>query len=136
MVELRTQPAYVPAEGAEGVMLAAGGGTGGYVLYIKDNKFTYYYDFFGYNQYKIESSELPTGKVQVQMDFAYDGGGPGKGGTATLYVNGRKAGEGVSRRRFRHASVWTTWTSGWIRTLRSPAASTRRPTSSPAASAV
>ena len=28
------------------------------------------------------------------MDFKYDGGGPGKGGTATLFVNGRAAGEG------------------------------------------
>ena len=28
------------------------------------------------------------------MDFKYDGGGPGKRGTATLFVNGQKAGEG------------------------------------------
>jgi arylsulfatase len=28
------------------------------------------------------------------MDFKYDGGGPGKGGTATLFINGKQAGEG------------------------------------------
>ena len=28
------------------------------------------------------------------MEFAYDGGGLGKGGTVTLYVDGEKAGEG------------------------------------------
>ena len=28
------------------------------------------------------------------MEFAYDGGGPAKGGTVTLYVDGDKAGEG------------------------------------------
>ena len=28
------------------------------------------------------------------MDFKYDGGGPGKGGTATLSVNGKQVGEG------------------------------------------
>ena len=28
------------------------------------------------------------------MEFAYDGGGLGKGGTATLYVDGEKVGEG------------------------------------------
>jgi arylsulfatase len=28
------------------------------------------------------------------MDFKYDGGGLGKGGTATLFVNGKKAGQG------------------------------------------
>ena len=84
----------IPEKGAEGVLLAMGGGTGGYVLYIKDNRFTYYYDFFGYNDYKIESTALPTGNVTLKMDFKYDGGGPGKGGTVTLYVNGKKAGEG------------------------------------------
>jgi hypothetical protein len=28
------------------------------------------------------------------MEFAYDGGGLGKGGTATLYIDGDEAGEG------------------------------------------
>ena len=28
------------------------------------------------------------------MEFTYDGGGLGKGGTATLYVGGKKVGEG------------------------------------------
>jgi arylsulfatase A-like enzyme len=89
-----TAEVEIPKNGAEGVVLAMGGGTAGYVLYVKDNKFTYYYDFFGYNDYKIESTALPTGKVQLKMDFKYDGGGPGKGGTVTLSVNGKKAGEG------------------------------------------
>jgi hypothetical protein len=89
-----TAEVEIPKKGAEGVLVAMGGGTGGYVLYIKDNKFTYYYDFFGYNDYKIESTALPTGKVNLKMDFKYDGGGPGKGGTVTLSVNGKKAGAG------------------------------------------
>jgi arylsulfatase len=28
------------------------------------------------------------------MEFAYDGGGPAKGGTVTLYIDGGKTGEG------------------------------------------
>ena len=28
------------------------------------------------------------------MEFAYDGGGLGKGGTVTFYIDGKKAGEG------------------------------------------
>jgi len=28
------------------------------------------------------------------MDFAYDGGGAGKGGTVTLFVDGKKVGQG------------------------------------------
>ncbi|MEK6233481.1 MAG: arylsulfatase [Planctomycetales bacterium] len=89
-----TAEIVIPEKGAEGVLLAMGGGTGGYVLYVKDNKFTYYYDFFGYNDYQVDSTALPTGKVTLRMDFKYDGGGPGKGGTVTLSVNGKKAGEG------------------------------------------
>jgi hypothetical protein len=30
----------------------------------------------------------------VKFDFTYDGGGPGKGGLGTLFVNGEKVGEG------------------------------------------
>ena len=29
----------------------------------------------------------------VRFDFAYDGGGEGKGGTGTLLINGKKLGE-------------------------------------------
>ena len=89
-----TAEVVIPEKGAEGVVLAMGGGTGGYVLYLKDNKLTYHYDFFGYENYTVKSTELPTGKVQLRMDFKYDGGGPGKGGTVTLSVNGKKAGTG------------------------------------------
>ncbi len=34
--------------------------------------------------------ELPAGKHQVRMEFAYDGGGLGKGGTVTLYLDGER----------------------------------------------
>ena len=33
--------------------------------------------------------------AEVKLEFAYDGGkGPGKGGVATIYVNGEKVAEG------------------------------------------
>ena len=41
-----------------------------------------------------EHDEDPAGEHQVRMEFAYDGGGLAKGGTVTLYVDGKKAGEG------------------------------------------
>ena len=37
---------------------------------------------------------LPAGPVTVILDFAYDGGGVGKGGRATLSVNGKPVAEG------------------------------------------
>jgi hypothetical protein len=44
---------------------------------------------------RIAATEaLPAGEHQVRMEFAYAGGGLGKGGQVTLYVDGKKVGEG------------------------------------------
>src|ERR1035438_705503 len=37
---------------------------------------------------------IPAGQHQIRMEFAYDGGGLGKGGNVTLHYDGEKAGEG------------------------------------------
>ncbi len=85
----------IPEDGAEGVILAMGGTTGGYSLYVKDGKLNYHYNWFDLDRTTITSSTpLPKGKVKVRFDFNYDGGGAGKGGTGTLYVNNRKVAQG------------------------------------------
>jgi arylsulfatase len=90
-----TADVVIPKKGAEGVLLAMGGGTAGYVLYIKDKRLVYDYDWFTYNNYSVKSKKkVPAGEVELKMDFKYDGGGAGKGGTVTLYINGKKAGQG------------------------------------------
>jgi arylsulfatase len=38
---------------------------------------------------------LPPGEHQVRMEFAYAGGGLGRGGQVTLYIDGKKVGEGA-----------------------------------------
>ena len=44
--------------------------------------------------YTVKSPKaLGKGEAEVKLDFAYDGDGPGKGGTASLYVNGAKVAE-------------------------------------------
>jgi arylsulfatase len=44
---------------------------------------------------RIGASEpLAPGKHAIAFDFAYDGGGPGKGGQGTLAVDGKKVAEG------------------------------------------
>ncbi len=49
----------------------------------------------GVNHYYVEAdSALPAGDHQVRMEFAYAGGGLGKGGQVSLYVDGKKVGEG------------------------------------------
>ena len=62
---------------------------------MKDGKPAYVYNFLGLSRYTIASpTALPAGKATVVLDFAYDGGGAGKGGSATLYVNGKPVAEG------------------------------------------
>jgi Arylsulfatase A and related enzymes len=85
----------VPDGGAEGVIIAQGGNIGGWALYAKDGRLTYCYNFLGLKETKvIAQSPLPAGKHQIRMEFAYDGGGLGKGGTVTLYVDGAEVGSG------------------------------------------
>jgi arylsulfatase A-like enzyme len=90
-----TAEVIVPPSGAEGVIVAVGGIIGGWSLYAKDGKPKYHYNFYGVNRYTVEStSRIPPGTHQVRMEFKYDGGGLAKGGTVTLFVDGKKVGEG------------------------------------------
>jgi arylsulfatase A-like enzyme len=90
-----TAEIVVPTTGAEGVIVAQGGNIGGWSLYAKGGKLKYCYNFLGIQCFYAESSSaLPPGDHQVRMEFAYAGGGLGKGGTASLYVDGQKVGEG------------------------------------------
>jgi arylsulfatase A-like enzyme len=90
-----TAEIVVPKGGAEGVIIAQGGNIGGWCLYAKGGKLKYCYNLLGIQYFYAESaSTLTPGDHQVRMEFAYDGGGLGKGGTASLYVDGKKAGEG------------------------------------------
>ena len=85
----------VPPNGAEGVIVAQGGNIGGWSLYVKGGKLKYCYNLLGIHQFYAESaSALTPGEHQVRMEFAYAGGGLGKGGTASLFVDGKKVGEG------------------------------------------
>jgi arylsulfatase len=90
-----TAEVEIPEGGANGVILAQAGRFGGWSLYLKDGKPTYCYNFLGLEQFKVSASDaLPAGKTTVRMNFDYDGGGAGKGGTATLLVNGKQVASG------------------------------------------
>jgi len=85
----------VPNGGAKGVIVAQGGAFGGWSLYVKDGKPAYCYNLFGLNQFKVYGdTSIPAGEHQVRMEFAYDGGGLGKGGSVTLYLDGKQVGAG------------------------------------------
>jgi arylsulfatase len=85
----------VPQGKANGTVLAQGGRFGGWSLYVKDGVPAYDYNFLGLQRTSIASSKpLAPGKATLRFEFAYDGGGPGKGGTGTLFVNDEKVAEG------------------------------------------
>jgi arylsulfatase len=90
-----TAEVVVPEAGAEGVIFAWGGITGGISLYARDGKPKYCYNFCGLHHYFVEGAQaIPPGTHQVRMEFAYDGGGLAKGGTVSLFVDGQQVGEG------------------------------------------
>jgi hypothetical protein len=84
-----------PEKGAEGVIISQGANIGGWSLYAKNGKLKYCYNWGGFKHFMVESGEpIPAGAHQVRMEFAYAGGGLGKGGKATLYIDGKNVGEG------------------------------------------
>ena len=90
-----TAQVVVPDAGAEGVIIAQGGSFAGWSLYTKEGRPAYCYNLLGAKRFTIEGdTPIPAGEHQVRMEFAYDGGGLGKGGTVSLYVDGSKVGEG------------------------------------------
>ncbi len=85
----------VPKGGANGVIIAQGGLCGGWSLYVRQGKPKYCYNFYGLETYFVDGEQtLDAGEHQVRMEFAYDGGGRGKGGTVTLFVDGKQTGSG------------------------------------------
>jgi arylsulfatase len=90
-----TAEIVVPETGADGVIIAQGGAFAGWSLYTTDGHLKYCYNLLGLQRFTIGSDgTIGPGTHQVRMEFAYDGGGLAKGGTATLYLDGDTVGEG------------------------------------------
>jgi arylsulfatase len=81
--------------GAEGTIIAQGGRFGGWSVYARGGVAKFVYNVLGINEFAIAATEpIPSGAHQVRVEFAYDGGGLGKGGTVTLYYDGNPVGTG------------------------------------------
>jgi arylsulfatase A-like enzyme len=90
-----TADVEIPAGGANGVILAQGGRFGGWSLYMKGGRPVYAYNLLGLQRFTVTGAEaVPAGKATIRLAFAYDGGGLGKGGLATIYVNDKKVAAG------------------------------------------
>ena len=85
-----TAEVQVPEGGAKGVILSQAGRFGGWSLYMKEGRPVYTYNWLGLKRFTLAGAEkVPSGKATIRFEFAYDGGGPGKGGEGTLSANGK-----------------------------------------------
>jgi arylsulfatase len=80
---------------AEGMIITQGGSEGGYGLYLREGKPTFVYNFLGQARSTFAADNaLPPGPCKLVVDFAYDGGGMGKGATVTLSADGGQLARG------------------------------------------
>jgi arylsulfatase len=77
--------------GEEGVLVAHGGCSGGYSLYIKDDHLVYHYNCAGVHYAVRSQSTLGEGELEVRMAFAKTGRCRGR---VTLFVDGDEIGAG------------------------------------------
>jgi arylsulfatase A-like enzyme len=92
-----TADVEIPPSGAEGMIVTQGGIVGGYGLYIREGKPTFVYNYLSLDRFTFTGKDpLPKGKVQLKVDFAYQGGPKelGKAAVVTLSANGNKIAEG------------------------------------------
>jgi arylsulfatase len=85
----------IPAGGADGVVICQGGNMAGWSLFVKDGIPFYHYNLYGRVLTSIAGTQpLPSGDVELDVRFDYDGGGLGKGGQVHLAVNGTEVASG------------------------------------------
>jgi arylsulfatase len=78
----------VPEEGAAGVICAQGGRFGGWAIYCHEGRVVYCHNTGEPRCSYIRAEEsLAPGAHKVRYEFTYDGGGHGKGGTGSLFVD-------------------------------------------------
>jgi arylsulfatase A-like enzyme len=85
----------IPERGAEGVLLAQAGYTGGFSFYVQDGRLRYVHNYVAKEIYEVVSEEeLPSGPVTARFEFevttpAKIREGIGAGGLGQLYFDGR-----------------------------------------------
>jgi len=90
-----TADVVVPDGGGQGTVVAMGGAFGGWTIYFHEGRPAHCYNLFGLQQFKIYGdAPLPAGEHQVRVEFTYDGGGLGKGGSFALFADGTQVADG------------------------------------------
>lgn len=69
-------------------------------MYVLDGKPQHVYNVCNLERYRVASDQkLPPGKHTIRYEFAYEGGGPGKGGVGTLFIDGKQVATETIKRK-------------------------------------
>jgi len=89
----------VPDSGASGVIVATGGSTAGYTLYLEDGVPVFEYNFFDRARYRLEGTDpLPEGTHEIVLTYEQTKptkDNPLAGGPVSISVNGKNIAKGV-----------------------------------------
>ncbi len=90
-----TAKVLIPKGGAEGVLLAQGGNTGGYTFFVKEKKLHFLYNHLGRDRFWLHSNAtIPEGEVELRYEFEPTGKpdpaqGMGVPARVQLYINSK-----------------------------------------------
>ena len=93
-----TATVEIPEAGAEGVLIANGGNTAGYALFLQDGKLRYDHNYVGLEHFEAESADMvPPGEHELRFTFEPTGepdlaAGMGSPGIGKLFVDGKEVG--------------------------------------------
>ena len=88
-----TADVVIPKGGAEGVLMAQGGRSGGYSFFVKEKKLYFLYNWLGHDRFWLKSeAEIPEGEVELRYEFEPTGkpdiaNGKGVPARGQLYIN-------------------------------------------------
>lgn len=90
---------YIPAGGAEGILLSQGDIEAGFLFYAKGGKLHWAHNYVSKAIYRVESGEsIPEGRHQLGFEFEVTGkpdpaNGKGSSGRAKLFIDGKLFGQ-------------------------------------------
>ena len=65
-----TADVVIPEGGAEGVLLAQGGRSGGFSFFVKDHRLYFLYNWLGHDRFWLKSeAQIPEGEVELRYEF-------------------------------------------------------------------
>jgi arylsulfatase len=94
-----TADAEIPPDGAEGVLICQGSGSGGWTFYVQNGRLHYAHNYVRRATYTVSSKDpLPGGRHLLRFEFEPTGepdlrNGKGTPGRAQLYVDGELVGQ-------------------------------------------